>query len=193
METRQSYDGFAYWGDCEGWGIAYAMHRDSGALDRSNFKAILTDLQKRFGEDDVTVERSSHFLVGWADTILVRPESEAWEAAEEWLEKLDDYPAADEDDWSEEESREALESAAEFVRCELPYTLREHAEDVAGFILNAYSREGTYGESDWCSPGGWWPVIDKTSTFASERDIEYHRDTVAAGVRAWRNYRKQST
>lgn len=177
METLKSHYGFAYWGESEGWGIVIGTHRDDDALGRSNFAVIRDDLTTRF-PDDVRVESFSNWLVGWSESVLVRPDSEAWKAAEEWQAKLEDYPVANEDAWGEEESEEAFESATEFVRCELPYTLREHAEDVAGFILAEFE-----DDSQWCAPGGWWPRIDRNGE---------DRDRVAAGIRAWRNWKRKA-
>lgn len=176
MNTLVSHYGFAYWGESEGWGIAVSMHRDSDALERSNFRVIRDNLETRF-PDDIRVETFSNWLVGWSESVLVRPDSEAWEAAEEWEEKLAEYPVADEDAWSEEESEEALESATEFVRCNLPYTLRDYADSVAGFILAEFE-----DDSQWCAPGGWWPRIETD---------KHDRDRVAAGIRAWRNWKRK--
>ena len=180
METLKSHDGFAYWGESEGWGIAVSIHRDSDALERSNFRVIRDDLETRF-PDDIRIETFSNSLVGWSESVLVRPDSEAWKAAEDWLAKLADYPVADDEAWSEEETTEALESAAEFVRCELPYYLLDHAGDIADFLLSAFENY-----SQWCAPGGWWPHIDKRDSHRSQRD----RDAVAAGIREWRKWRR---
>lgn len=186
METLGSHYGFAYWGESEGWGIAVSMHRDSDALERSNFRVIRDNLETRF-PDDIRVETFSNWLVGWSESVLVRPDSEAWEAAEEWEEKLAEYPVADEDTWSEEESVEALESAAEFIRCEFPRSLREHADDLAPWIVAEFQ-----DDSRWCTPGGWWPYIDKRAPSRSPREIEEDRDTVAKAIRAWRAYKRSA-
>jgi len=150
---------------------------------RSNFTVISEDLSTRF-PDDTRIESFSNCAVGWSETLLVRPDSEAWKAAEKWIAKLADYPVADEDHWSETENEEAYESAVEFVRCELPI-LRDHAEDVGGFICDAFE-----DQARWCSAGGWWPKINKRDTYTPAWEISADRDTVAAGIRAWRNYRR---
>lgn len=166
---------FGYWGDNADWLVAYAIHRDSDTLERSNLRVIRDDLESRF-PDDVTVETFAHFLVGHTEELLVRPGSPAADAAQEWQDKLEDYPIADEDDFSELETEDALESAAEFVRCEYP-SLREDAETVASYLYSA-----TEDYSRWNSAGGWWPKVHD-----GNRSDPRDRAEVAAGLRAYRN------
>jgi hypothetical protein len=81
----------------EGIGVGpVGQHRDSGALDRSNFDVIHTDLRNRFA-DDVQVERFGHWGMGWVEEL-------SWNAGnpdlaahvESWSLALSDYPVADE-------------------------------------------------------------------------------------------------
>jgi hypothetical protein len=51
-------------------------------------------------------ERMSHFLCGWVDHLLVRPGSSAEAEALRWREKLESYPVADEEHYSDLESAE---------------------------------------------------------------------------------------
>jgi len=108
-----SAQAFVYYGEREGWLIALSQHRDSEALDRSNFAVISADLRGRF-PDDVAIESTSHFLVGWVEYLLVSPDNaDAVAAAEAWRDRLADYPVADEMNLSE------IEYAEEWcVRCD---------------------------------------------------------------------------
>jgi hypothetical protein len=100
--------------DKERWGPTVAMHRDSGPLQISNFETISEDMIERFPED-TRVVHSSHWGVGWADQLFIRMynddgPTEAYEAAMEWNEKLQDYPVADEEDYSRREYEDTIEN-----------------------------------------------------------------------------------
>jgi hypothetical protein len=107
--------------------------RDSDELEQSNFrsfKAALDAKAKELNCVDVpnpdsgaeadrdetipafTVERSSHWAVGWVETLLVH--KDAPQALLEWcdaqLERLDNYPVFDEEDYSELEMESADET-----------------------------------------------------------------------------------
>ena len=105
MERMQSRQGFAYYGEREGWLIAATQAPDWGdALSRSNFRSMLAKLG---GEsEDVAVEYTGGAL-GKIDYLLVRPETDAATRAEALNARLADYPLVDEDDatelmWQEE-------------------------------------------------------------------------------------------
>lgn len=101
--------------------------RDSDALEESNFRSFFAALKRKaeqLGASEVpnpdhridstqdetipafTVERSSHFLVGWVETLLLHesahPDLLAW--ADQQLQRLDKYPVFDEADWCRLES-----------------------------------------------------------------------------------------
>jgi hypothetical protein len=105
----------AYWGEHGEWFIAYAMHRESDCLTRSNFRCIekqlraLPAVKERAGDDSpIQIERFSHWAVGWCDYLIIHPECKpAIELADAIIESLDGYPVVNEDDWSELESEEA--------------------------------------------------------------------------------------
>lgn len=177
MERIGSHYGFAYWGEHEGWGIAYSQHRDSEALERSNFRAMLAICEAE-DDDAVTVESMSHWAVGWVEYILVRPDSAAWLAAEQARERLDDYPVLDDDDYSEEEYRESCESMAEFVRSELS-SWGLDADSLGEYIASEYSFAGRE------LPGlTWthWPRLDKDAdrAYVARAIRAYRRDKRAA-------------
>jgi hypothetical protein len=114
---------FIYYGDLyeeDGWGRAFGHHRDSDPLDESNWQVISEDLKERF-PDDIEEESSNHFLVGWVETLRIRvlknPHrgiteeniTDAFKAAIEWKEKLESYPVADEEHYSNLEHEEFTE------------------------------------------------------------------------------------
>lgn len=130
---------FGYYGNYplfESWGITpIGQHRDSDALDRSNYRRILADMTKAHPDEDMEFNRlewvsdfrSSHWAVGWAEQIIVRvlydPDedivpSNITSAFREIMSIADylktDYPIYDESDYSElelEEYDEAFDSA----------------------------------------------------------------------------------
>lgn len=103
---------FAYWGDRAEWLVAAGQHRDSDALERSNFATVAADLATRY-PDDVARETFSNWAVGWTEALLVRPGTPAAAAAQAWAAKLAEYPVADDDAYS------ALELAEEWCsRCD---------------------------------------------------------------------------
>ena len=95
-----------YWGERGHWLVVAGRHRDSDALERSNFRSILKALG---GEGDtVAVENESHWAVGWVEHLLVDPaDTERVKIAEEIRDALEDYPVVDEEDFSNLEYEEA--------------------------------------------------------------------------------------
>lgn len=93
------------------------MHRDSNALARSNNRVILKDLASIDPEGlDHSVERFGHWGVGWVEEIIVRPGTACAKSAEEWEAALAEYGIASNEDYSEEEQREANEVWANCYR-----------------------------------------------------------------------------
>jgi hypothetical protein len=85
--------------------VAYGHHRDSDVLTESNFYSLLRRLG---GESEtVLVIRESHWAVGWVEWIGIHQSDEtAVRIATECLEKLEDYPILDEEDFSEREDEQ---------------------------------------------------------------------------------------
>ena len=92
------------------WPATYSagvgQHRDSDALERSNFRCMLKALG---GESEtVTVVRESHWAVGWIEWIAIHQDDDkALETADRVIAALEDYPVIDESDWSELENEDA--------------------------------------------------------------------------------------
>ncbi len=96
---------FIYYGSFheeDGWGRAFAQHRDSDVLDRSNWQVISTDLLTRF-PDDVHIESANHWAVGWIETLRIRVTTqpslitvdsitECFHAVLAWQDKLEKLP-----------------------------------------------------------------------------------------------------
>lgn len=110
------------WND---WYAVLGQHRDSDALARSNWTCatkILNDLAEKIDAPEITDEgeqmscvqevRDSHWAVGWIETLLVHKDAPAaiLEAANKIREDLEDYPALNEDHWSNLEYEEACET-----------------------------------------------------------------------------------
>lgn len=100
----------------ETWALGPVIrHRESDCLQESNADALLKHLQSDPSlADDWTLTSCDHWAVGWVEHLSYR----AVEADEKtatriarvlraWFDKLDDYPIADEDDFSEREMEEA--------------------------------------------------------------------------------------
>lgn len=142
-EVLKRPDSFAYAGDLDlfnTWTLTdIGQIRDSGPLDISNFETIKSDLETRF-PDDVEVVHSSHWLVGWTDQLAVKVidedqnPTEAFKAYIEWIDRLSEYPVADEEDYSRREYEDALDTL------EWGYQISsDNVEDVYRWIFDNYS------------------------------------------------------
>lgn len=82
--------------------------RDSGPFENSNFE---TALEMLGGESEtVEVHSFNHWGPGWFDIIIVAPDSDAASKAEEIEASLENYPVLDDEDLSEREYNDFLES-----------------------------------------------------------------------------------
>lgn len=112
----------AHWDD---YYVFLGKHRDSDALTRSNFTV---GLERLGGESDtVVVVRESHWAVGWVEWIAIHEsDAAALTKADAMAGEIDDYPALDEEHWSDLEYTEACDYWARLpVRERLCYCL-EH-------------------------------------------------------------------
>jgi len=62
-----------YFGDLRDWFVVAAVHRDSSARERWNFRRKEARYRAAADDDLVAVERFSHWAVGWVDYLLVDP------------------------------------------------------------------------------------------------------------------------
>lgn len=92
----------------DGYFVGLSQHRDSDALDRSNFRAALEALG---GESEtVQVVREGHWAVGWIEWIAIHESDEKALTIQYEIEgSLQNYPVLNESDWCEEEAEEANE------------------------------------------------------------------------------------
>jgi len=103
---------FGYWGNkdmFDTWGFANIdQSRDSDVLEKANFKYITEELIGLYPED-FRIESYAHWAVGNVDRLVCRVYEDdtdkkviasSFYLAMEWLDKLDDYPVADEDTYN---------------------------------------------------------------------------------------------
>lgn len=90
------------------WVVGVVQTRDSGCLDRSNYRSALRAFEEADPEgNDHEEHRFGHWGPGWFDIILVRPDSECERIADKIECGLADYPVVNESDFSELEDEEA--------------------------------------------------------------------------------------
>ena len=99
--------GLGYDGECEAQDFAemgigpVGRHRDSDALEESNFEVISEDLRKRF-PGKVAVLGFNHWGVGWVEEIgWDASDPEIVKAVHEWAGALENYPVASDDHFYE--------------------------------------------------------------------------------------------
>jgi len=100
------------------------VHRDSDLLTESNAACLLASLREAFPEDEEwTVEHCGHWAVGWCDHLsfrIVESDGTTITPVARWIkcffDMIEEYPVADEDDWSDREYEFALESIQETLR-----------------------------------------------------------------------------
>lgn len=93
----------------EYYGAGVGQHRDSDALQRSNFRSMLRELG---GESDtVHVVSESHWACGWVEWIAIHESDAATLAiADRIIGELADYPVVNESDWSELEYEDCAQT-----------------------------------------------------------------------------------
>lgn len=141
-----------YFGETwEGWYPVASVTRDSGILDRSNFRVIERRLSElpavevdEEGTPGVTVTRCSHFLCGWVDTLYVHGSAEeALRLADEFAGRLERYPVLCEDDWSDLESEEATKVWESF-------SLRDRVDACVRFDVSIFAARRAEVPEDPC-------------------------------------------
>ena len=122
--------------DRQDWFVApVGTNRDADSLTRSNWAVVTADLQAQDrecdpdGAPDVEIHGFNHWACGWFEVALVRPDSPAFYTAERWEKRLDEYPVASEDHWSDLQTREAFEYWAGMGRSERARVLKRFGAD----------------------------------------------------------------
>jgi hypothetical protein len=99
------------------WTIVYTHHRGSGLLEESNAAAIENTLRPYLEADnpDVIEEHHRHWACGWIDGYAIRvfrneKVTEAFRTYIKLLERLDEYPVLDDEDYSRREYEATLEN-----------------------------------------------------------------------------------
>ncbi len=152
---------FAYYGERQHFGIAFTQHRESDALERSNFRVAVAAMSQDDKNETWAVERASHFLVGWVEYLLVKPNSAAWTIAEELRAREEEYPVLDDEDFSALEAEEREEQL-------------QTALIGSGWSLADEGTMDTVLECDEC--GYRERFIDRESALAFLYDRERHED-----------------
>jgi len=131
-EYPDSYFG-ATW---ESYYVGLSQHRDSDALERSNFSECLENLG---GESEtVIVVREGHWAVGWVEWIAIHESNQvAVDAMRKMLDMLESYPVLNEEHFCEVEADDALETWQNcFNDRERIEYIREHYDQ---FFFNSFS------------------------------------------------------
>lgn len=128
-----------YFGERPDWLIVLSRNRDSDCLEQSNFESAFATLG---GESDtVSVERSSHWAVGWVEYLVVDPaNSKRVRRAAKLIKQLENYPVLDEEDMSRREHEQFLESWDSWGRSDFMKALCNRIRaDYAGGIHDDFS------------------------------------------------------
>ncbi len=161
----RSYAG-AEWYDHYGSGCG--RHRNSEALERANFRAMLNalgfDADECAGDDcpldtddepTRVIVRENHWAVGWVEWIAIHEsDTDGLAIADKIAEALEDYPIVDEDLWSDFEETDCSET---WTNCYTPRErlsyLREHIGSPDGEFRNIRAAVG----GCWYSAGNLLP------------------------------------
>lgn len=130
-----------------GWFAVYGQHRDSDALDRSNYRRIFEDLKAlntkllaadidprnldydSEGDSTVCDTSCNHWAVGWVETIYVHSSNlAACKLADKIRDGLDDYAVYDESDFSEVEHDDEEQAWSNWYRSEFTTALERSFE-----------------------------------------------------------------
>lgn len=149
-ETGWDIDSDADDRDWSGIGLGpVGQTRDSGALDRSNFQVIQEDLRERY-PDDFDIASFNHWACGWIEEMIWNAGNADLRAAVQvWRDKLDSYPVADDEHYSELESDEL----ADYLATEIPAVMNlqdpELPESVtAGMVAEKLQETGDVSRID---------------------------------------------
>lgn len=159
-----------YYGDAwpEHYSSGCGRHRDSEALERANFRAMLNALGfddsenvaddcPTDGDDEPTrvIVRENHWAVGWVEWIAIHEsDTDGLAIADKIAEALEDYPVVDDDLFSDMEDCECATTWAEcYDPSERLSYLREHIDNRKGVFRDV--RKAVAG--CWYSAGNLLP------------------------------------
>lgn len=131
------------------------LSRDSGPLERTNWETITRSLCEADTGDDIELLEFGHWACGWVSVHICRPESPAAKVAQDWAERLTDYPVADEEALSRAEAEEAADSWDDWGRDEWRAAL---ACELSGWDWDDVSDEALDGL--WARYGNQWTSSD---------------------------------
>lgn len=110
----------SYWGERGEWLVVTCVTRDSDCLARSNYRTFIKLLGGKGSEggkgsqdinENLAIEEATHWACGWLQYLIINPECvELIQEATQALERLEDYPVLDDEDFSALEMEEANES-----------------------------------------------------------------------------------
>jgi len=89
------------------WLVCYSHYRDSDLLNDHNWNVFVGSLESVANRYDWEIIRFDSDLVGWVEHFLIRPGSEAQSICQELLDRLEDYPILDEDEYYQRRDDEA--------------------------------------------------------------------------------------
>jgi hypothetical protein len=152
-----SYMGATWYGF---YSSGFSQHRDSDALERTNFQAAWAALKNDReinlgtagpdnGDPTVQIVGESHWAVGWIEWIAIHEsDTEALRIAQELCDRANDYPVLDEDLFSriEDEDCEATWRSCFSERERIAY-FREHSYTATSFAALLRAVRGDWYEA----------------------------------------------
>lgn len=98
--------------DRQAWKVLpFVQTRDSGVLERSNFRTAVASLRTADPNGDgYEVHRFGHWGPGWIEVIIIDPDGPAASEAADIVASLESYPVLSDDDYYELEWSEASEA-----------------------------------------------------------------------------------
>lgn len=134
LETNQEYSNRlnktgwpnSYYGDYPNWYVFLGRSRDSDILEESNFQCALELLGGENEDTGVVIERAGHFAVGWVEHIAIdSTNADKVAIAENILDRLENYPVLDEEDYC----RREMEQMEEEFESNYKYELAEYKDE----------------------------------------------------------------
>lgn len=176
MDSYDNYcgdDSFRY------WYMVGGKHRDSDILELSNFDAILENLG---GESDtVRVIRFNHWAVGWIEEIMIDPNDKKTVGIAESIEiRLANYPILNEDDFTNREHGEEMETWEDSYRDDFRDGMEARFNMPEDSVIDSdmdmlFKTVSENANEYWQHGGGCYIDIDRIVSFMELSDIaEYH-------------------